>query len=187
MGRQRTAAAWREQANRQLPTRHCSKNAPQFLLAIVCSLPQTFFMSEAIQNSGPSFGIVSRIISELEPLPPAERQHVLNTVATWFKVGVAPTNAARNVQQVTPASQDEKFSNRPVLSVKDFIFEKEPATEPERMACLAYYLTHYKDMPHFKTVDLTRLNTEAAQRTFSNPAVASNNASRDGFFVSAPK
>jgi len=144
-------------------------------------------MSEAIQNSGPSFGIVSRIISELEPLPPAERQHVLNTVATWFKVGVAPTNAARNVQQVTPASQDEKFSNRPVLSVKDFIFEKEPATEPERMACLAYYLTHYKDMPHFKTVDLTRLNTEAAQRTFSNPAVASNNASRDGFFVSAPK
>jgi hypothetical protein len=83
--------------------------------------------------------------------------------------------------------EDEKFSNRPVLSVKDFIFEKDPGTEPERMACLAYYLTHYLETPHFKTVDLTRLNTEAAQRTFSNPAVASGNAIRDGYFVLAPK
>jgi hypothetical protein len=85
------------------------------------------------------------------------------------------------------APEDEKFANRPVLSVKDFIFEKDPATEPERLACLAYYLTHYMETPHFKTVDLSRLNTEAAQRTLSNPAVASSNAIRDGFFVSAPK
>ena len=60
-------------------------------------------------------------------------------------------------------------------------------TEVERLACLAYYLTHYQETPHFKTVDLSRLNTEAAQRKLSNPAVAASNAMRDGFFVQAPR
>src|SRR5256885_10757518 len=43
------------------------------------------------------------------------------------------------------------------------------------------------ETPHFKTADLNHLNAEAAQRRMSNPAVAANNAMRDGFFVSAPK
>jgi hypothetical protein len=146
-------------------------------------------MADEIQNSGPNFTIVSRIIEQLEPLASEDREHVLRTVATWFRVGLPPA-AASNAQLPslpTSATEDEKFSNRPVLSVNDFIFEKDPATEPERLACLAYYLTHYRETPYFKTVDLTRLNTEAAQKTFSNPAVASSNAIRDGFFVSAPK
>jgi hypothetical protein len=68
-----------------------------------------------------------------------------------------------------------------------FNFEMEPLPDVERLACLAFYLTHYLDMPHFKTLDLSRLNTEAAQRKLSNPTVAANNAMRDGFFVQAPK
>jgi len=55
------------------------------------------------------------------------------------------------------------------------------------MVCLAYYLTHFRDLPHFKTNDLTILNTEAAQRKFSNPTFATQNAMRDGFFVPATK
>lgn len=146
-------------------------------------------MADENQNSGPTFGIVSRITELLEPLTTDDREHVLRTVATWFRVELSPAGESHASSPAQPAKtpEDEKFSNRPVLSVKDFIFEKDPATEPERMACLAYYLTHYMETPHFKTVDLTRLNTEAAQRTFSNPAVASSNAIRDGFFVSAPK
>ena len=141
-------------------------------------------------NTGPTFAMVSRITELLEPLSQADREHVLRTVTTWFRVGLpsapreaSPPPTAR--QETEP--EDEKFSNRPVLSVKDFVFEKDPATEPERLACLAYYLTHYMETPHFKTADLTHLNTEAAQRRLSNPAVASGNAIRDGFFVSAPK
>lgn len=146
-------------------------------------------MADEIPPSPLNFGIVSQISSLLEPLSPEEREHILRTVATWFRVHLPTTNplpAAPSVRQ-QGAIADEKFSNRAILSVKDFIFEKDPKTEPERMACLAYYLTHFRDTPHFKTVDLTHLNTEAAQRTFSNPAVASSNAIRDGFFVSAPK
>ena len=61
--------------------------------------------------------------------------------------------------------------------------DKDPLTEVERVACLAYYLTHYQEMPRFKNVDISRLNTEAAT-TDANPAVTINNAMRDGFFAS---
>ena len=152
-------------------------------------------MADEIQNTGPTFATVTRIIELLEPLSASDREHVLRMVTTWYRVGV-PTGAPLGASSVAPQASsplrhspigDEKFSNRPVLSAKDFIFEKDPGTEPERLACLAYYLTHYMEMPHFKTADLTHLNTEAAQRRLSNPAVAASNAMRDGFFVSASK
>lgn len=146
-------------------------------------------MADETQNSGPSFVMVADIIKLLEPLTTEDREHVLRTVATWFRAELSPAGAPRASLPAPPAktAQDEKFSNRPVLSVKDFIFEKNPTTETERMACLAYYLTHYMETPHFKTADLTHLNTEGAQRTFSNPGVAAGNAVRDGYFVSASK
>lgn len=151
-------------------------------------------MPEETPSDGTTFDTVSRIIELLAPLGPENREHVFRTVATWFRLGTdshGPRNTASPAQEFSPAQrtspQEDKFSDRPVLSVKDFILEKDPSTEVERLACLAYYLTHYQDTPHFKTVDLSRLNTEAAQRKLSNPAVAAGNAMRDGFFVQAPR
>ena len=151
-------------------------------------------MPDETSNSGSNFGTVSRIIELLEPLGASDREHALRTVATWLRIGLAPEGGATVESPAVIASSspslqnsvdDEKFSGRPVLSAKDFIFEKDPLTEVERLACLAYYMTHYQEMAHFKNVDLSRLNTEAAQRKLSNPAVAINNAMRDGFFVQA--
>jgi hypothetical protein len=53
------------------------------------------------------------------------------------------------------------------------------------MACLAYYLTHYREQPQFKTVDLSTLNAEAAQPKFSNAAQAVDNASKVGILISS--
>lgn len=151
-------------------------------------------MADATQNGSPTFETVSRVIELLSPLSEDDRKHVFRMIATWFCFDSLPTAAARDANSgpattlpVGEVSQDDKFSDRPVLSVKDFIIEKDPITEVERLACLAYYLTHYQETPHFKTVDLSRLNTEAAQRKLSNPAVAAGNAVRDGFFVQAPR
>jgi hypothetical protein len=149
-------------------------------------------MSEDNLHSGPTFRTVSQIIELLEPLDSASREHVLRTVITWLKVPISNSTLTKQAPLAEPEGEgvpadNDKFSNRPELSVKDFIFEKDPVTEPERLACLAYYLTHYLDTPHFKTIDLSRLNTEAAQRKLSNPTVAANNATRDGYFVSAPR
>ena len=72
-------------------------------------------------------------------------------------------------------------------SPKDFLFRKRPTTDVERVACLAFYLTHYRDTPHFKTLDISKINTEAAQRKFANAAATVNNATRDGYLALASK
>jgi hypothetical protein len=69
------------------------------------------------------------------------------------------------------------------MSPKQFILEKQPRTDVERIACLGYYLTHYRETPNFKTLDLSKLNTEAAQPKFSNAANSTSNAVKTGYLV----
>ncbi|MGC9261448.1 MAG: hypothetical protein ACP5I8_15390, partial [Phycisphaerae bacterium] len=79
------------------------------------------------------------------------------------------------------------FSNHVDRSPKQFLEDKQPHSDADRVACLAYYLAHYRGIPHFKTVDISKLNTEAAQFKFSNAAVAVNNAALHGLLTSAGK
>jgi hypothetical protein len=57
----------------------------------------------------------------------------------------------------------------------------------ERVACLAFYLTHYRGTPEFTTLDISKINTEAAQRKLANATVAVNNASQYGYLAPAGK
>jgi c-di-GMP-binding flagellar brake protein YcgR len=57
----------------------------------------------------------------------------------------------------------------------------------ERVACLAYYLAHFRDTPHFQTIDISKLNTEAAQLKFANAANSVSNAVESGLLVPAGK
>jgi len=68
---------------------------------------------------------------------------------------------------------------------KTFIAQKKPSSEIERITCLAYYLDRYRNVSAFKTKDLTKLNTEAAQPTFSNPTVFARNAETAGYLAKA--
>ena len=68
-------------------------------------------------------------------------------------------------------------------SPKDFLFQKQPTMDIQRIACLAYYLTHYRNTPHFKTVDISKLNTEAAQRKFANASSSVNNATQASYLA----
>lgn len=76
-----------------------------------------------------------------------------------------------------------QIASREPPSPKDFLFQKQPNTDVERVACIAYYLTHYRGTKHFKTLDISKLNTEAAQRKFANPASTVNNATQAGFLA----
>ncbi len=67
------------------------------------------------------------------------------------------------------------------------MFQKQPNTQIERVACLAYYLTHHRGTPHFKTTDISKLNTEAAQSKLSNVSHAVNDATRAGLLATAAK
>ncbi|MFF4058833.1 hypothetical protein ACFYZ8_23110 [Streptomyces sp. NPDC001668] len=73
-------------------------------------------------------------------------------------------------------------------SPREFVSRKRPASNVERVACLAYYLDRFRSTPHFRTPDIVDLNTESAGPKFGNPSRDVDNADRgSGFLVTAGK
>ena len=75
-----------------------------------------------------------------------------------------------------PGGVARKAPNDSSLTSKQFMSQKRPSSEIERITCLAYFLSHNKGIPAFKTRDLTKLNTDAAQPSFSNATIFARNA-----------
>ena len=68
---------------------------------------------------------------------------------------------------------------------KGFLASKQPSTDIERITILAYFLDHFRETHTFKTIELTKLNTEAAGRKIANPKYAARNAVTQGFLTGA--
>jgi hypothetical protein len=73
------------------------------------------------------------------------------------------------------------------MSPMEFMQNKQPQTDAERVACLGYYLTHFRGTSHFKTSDVSNLNLEAKQQKFANSTKAINSASKAGYLISNSK
>ncbi len=132
---------------------------------------------------------LQRVIAELLPLSPDDQRNVLETLATFFNLPLSQSPAVAKLPPVlSEGSRAFQFSEQgPAPTVKAFMFDKSPRTDVERVACLAYYMAHYRGAPHFKTKDITALNTESAHRPFSNTAVAVDNATKMGYLVPSVK
>lgn len=132
---------------------------------------------------------LTKIIGILKSLEPDVQQRVLKAVHAFL--GIIPNQDTQfpmqNNSSPMSATSPTDFSRDRTLTSKEFIRDKHPMTDSDRVTCLAYYLTHYVDTPHFKTIDISALNTDAAQPKFSNPSVAVDNATRDGFLVASTK
>jgi hypothetical protein len=70
------------------------------------------------------------------------------------------------------------------LTPKQFLAQKKPGSNYERVACLAYYLSNYRDTPHFKTSDINKLNTESAHH-FTNAALFVTHATSSYHYLAA--
>jgi hypothetical protein len=135
---------------------------------------------------------LSTIVGVLKQLDDESQRRVLASVGAFLGIG----NGGYQFTQSMPAKSDLNFvspSTEPsfsadrTLSAKEFLRDKQPGTDVERVTCLAYYLTHYRDTPHFKTLDISSLNIEAAQPKFSSASVAVENARAKGFLVPSTK
>lgn len=144
--------------------------------------------SEAVE-----FDSLTTVLKALRPLSADGRERVLASVQAFFGMSGRTGNShlsavgADSMGSVRGASRDDDFSEDRTPSAKEFLFDKRPQSDVERIACLAYYLTHYQATPHFKTADLSKLNTEAAQPKMSNTAQAVDNATKAGLLVQAIK
>lgn len=135
--------------------------------------------------------VLQRMIADLSPLSGDAQQRLINTICTFFGLsglvgmGIASVSSSRS--QTTGRASSFQFSEDEPPSVKQFMHEKAPQTDVERVACLAYYLNRYRSTPHVKTKDITALNTESAHRPFSNTALAVDNATKTGYLVPSIK
>lgn len=135
---------------------------------------------------------LTSLVSALAPLDQSARIRLLRTISTFFELTGADVYPESSVAQRATAIEAERrgaaqpsFSEDRSLSAKAFMLEKRPQQDTERIACLAYYLTHYRDQPTFKTLDLSKLNTEAAQIKLSNPTRAVDSAAAAHFLIPA--
>ena len=141
--------------------------------------------------------VLAQIIAAMNRLSPDARKRVFHTIGTFFQLeppaptphvlttDVRPSQHA--AETLRPLSNLATFSGDRTPTPKQFLNDKQPRTDVERVACLAFYLTHYRDCPEFTTLDISKLNTEAAQRKLANATVAVNNASQYGYLVPAGK
>ena len=148
-------------------------------------------MTERTQTDELSiYNQVQKIIRDLLEFDKDSRARVYRTVGAFFGFDDAhpPTTSGSGVTTSSRRSpRDPHFSTPEAPSLKDFLFQKAPNTDVERVACLAYYLAHHRDSPRFGTIDISKLNTEAAQVKFSNPSAAISNAIRAGLLTTAAK
>jgi len=138
--------------------------------------------------------VLEAVISRLQEVSTEDRDRIIKTVLTYFGLDQRSIIVRGDTDQASPkiASSPQKnigpnFSDDRSMSPKEFMLFKQPRTDVERVACLAFYLTLYKNTPYFKTIDITQLNTEAAQNKFSNAAYSINNAAKTGYLVPGPK
>lgn len=125
-----------------------------------------------------------KIADAVLPLKQELRERALAMLAAFLGVpipngGLVEVGASRLAGERSPPPVQIASREPP----KDFLFHRQPNTDVERVACLAYYLTHHRHTKHFKTVDISKLNTEAAQRKFANAAASVNNAMQGGFLA----
>ncbi|KDN21649.1 hypothetical protein [Amycolatopsis rifamycinica] len=99
---------------------------------------------------------------------------------------LALTGPNSNQPPRNPSSDAPASAGKDTVSARDFMSRKKPGSQVERIACLAYYLAHHRDTPHFKAADISALNLEAAGQRFGNLPRDLDNADRQsGYVVSA--
>ncbi len=133
---------------------------------------------------------LQQVIGALQSLDNDARQRIFDAAATFLQIKSTDYATGRSgliASEQREATTYPPFSTDTSPSPKEFLLEKQPRSDVERIAVLAYYLTKYRDTPHFKTLDLSKLNTEAAQPKFSNAANSANNAVKRGYIVSSTK
>lgn len=98
-----------------------------------------------VPPSPSEFDALSTVIGALQPLDDEARRRIVESVVTFLRisgarVGVTAHSVAPGHTSTATISEQAPFSENTRMSVKDFILEKQPRTDVERLACLAYYL-----------------------------------------------
>jgi hypothetical protein len=137
-------------------------------------------------SKDPELTAMSAAHDALAGLDPEKQRRVLVWLAQKLDLsGAGPTTQPGSpilTPQLSPSSASGTLG-----SPKQFVAQKRPTTDTERVAVLAYFLTNARSTNEFKTKDISAVNKEAAQRAFSNSPYAVDNATKSGYLAPASK
>lgn len=134
----------------------------------------------SIKLSGPG-------ISFDRPVSEETANRIINLIMTG-NVTIATPGSQTNSGAAQPAPNLSGHGQLSGATIKQFIAQKRPGNVYQRVACLAYYLTHSSNIPHFKTKDISQANTDAAVAKLSNAAAFVRDAtSKYGYLSAAGK
>lgn len=119
---------------------------------------------------------VQAIMEVLDPLDPLSREAALKMamVGLSFDVPVATTGAVATTGTAAGASDAHAF-----------MAAKNPLSDVERVACLAYYLARYENRKTFRNRDLVRVNLAAGGPPINMRMAAQNAMRQNGYLASA--
>jgi hypothetical protein len=136
----------------------------------------------AVKKNDATAALVT-VVGALESLEDSDRQWVLQSAASRFSVaiqqGAGSGGGGQGGGQSGTGGNTGSGPQTPIkqLDAKTFMKNKNPKSDTQRVACLAYYLNHARDVQAFKTTDITKLNKDARGPDF-NVTRAIDNASR---------
>lgn len=147
-------------------------------------------------NFGKELEALSAVLEALGDLEPAEQEFVMQTASGRLGLSTAtPRNSggsdSRGAGNSGPGTGNGLPNGSPSpdrpQSVKQFLKDKKPDADIQRIAVLGYYLNNYADQDAFNVTDLIKLNTEAGGVKIGNPHRAMDNATRGaGFLTNLP-
>jgi hypothetical protein len=136
---------------------------------------------------------LSAVLEALDGLEPAEQEFVMNTASGRLGIKAAPARpnaGGSGGESGNSGSAGERGGSRTQgqpQNAKQFLKEKKPDSDIQRIAVLAYYLNNYGEKEAFDAKDLVKLNTDAGGVKIGNPSRAMDNATRGaGFLTNLP-
>lgn len=117
-----------------------------------------------------------------EPLALQIISMVMGGGMTGAPAGDGAVSTGGNIGQLHAVGTDTPNGG---MTPKVFMSQKRPNTDSERITCLAYFASKYRNIAQFKTDVLTKLNTEAAGHPFSNASYFARDAVTQGYLSPA--
>jgi hypothetical protein len=137
----------------------------------------------ASKKFAPEVEALSDVLTALAPLQTdEEKRWVLETAATRLGMNVSGRHDFST--QGKTGLQSKTVVLGAGATPKEFMRAKDPKSDVQRVTCLAFYLTNFRETPQFKSTDLTALNTEAAGPRI-NTSRAVNNATNQNQYLAA--
>lgn len=130
---------------------------------------------------------LGKVLEALTKLEATAQQWVLSTAAGRLNVSAAALSATSAELGVVRGAAVIPPGSVGGLTPKEFLKQKAPKHDVDRVACLAYYLTHGRQQAAYSSRELSAMNTESAGPKLNMSRAADNAAKQSSYLTSAGK